>query len=202
MLAPAAQPAVRHCSRPQLLQHSCVVEQREGRERRAVTVLSLTHAAPRRAVGVSRDADEATIKKSYRKLAVKYHPARRWRVLPSCSRARGAASCLTPFPCQDKNPGDTEASNKFADINNGAPRPARGGARAPRLTAANSVRGALRRGEAAHLRPPRARRALARARVRRARSRRTGLGRRRRPCFLWPSFLGFLSFVLCAGRKV
>ena len=40
---------------------------------------------------VSRDADGETIKKSYRRLAMKYHP--------------------------DRNPGDKEAETKFKEIN-------------------------------------------------------------------------------------
>lgn len=40
---------------------------------------------------VSRDADSETIKKSYRRLAMKYHP--------------------------DRNPGDKEAETKFKEIN-------------------------------------------------------------------------------------
>ena len=40
-------------------------------------------------LGVSRDADEATIKKAYRKVAKKYHP--------------------------DMNPGDAEAEKKFKE---------------------------------------------------------------------------------------
>ena len=41
-------------------------------------------------LGVSRDSDSATIKSSYRKLAMKYHP--------------------------DKNQGDQEAETKFKEI--------------------------------------------------------------------------------------
>ena len=42
-------------------------------------------------LGVSRDADDATLKKAYRQLAKKYHP--------------------------DMNPGDKEAEAKFKEVN-------------------------------------------------------------------------------------
>lgn len=45
---------------------------------------------PYEVLGVGRDADEDTIKKTYRKLAVKYHP--------------------------DKNPGDSEAEDRFKEL--------------------------------------------------------------------------------------
>lgn len=41
-------------------------------------------------LGIDKDADNATIKKAYRKLSMQYHP--------------------------DKNPGNTEAEAKFKDI--------------------------------------------------------------------------------------
>lgn len=44
-------------------------------------------------MGVARNATPQEIKKAYRELSKKYHP--------------------------DKNPGDSEAANKFAEINNG-----------------------------------------------------------------------------------
>ena len=40
-------------------------------------------------LGISRDADEKEVKRAYRKLAMKYHP--------------------------DRNPGDSEAENKFKE---------------------------------------------------------------------------------------
>ena len=42
-------------------------------------------------LGVARDADEATLKKAFRKLAMQYHP--------------------------DRNPGDAEAEQRFKEIN-------------------------------------------------------------------------------------
>jgi DnaJ-class molecular chaperone len=83
-------------------------------------------------LGVSSDADEATIKKAYRKLSLKYHPgACGLRALPALSPPRRPASFRTllqlrtdspsvfrpamPAPA-DKNPGDATAQAKFTEV--------------------------------------------------------------------------------------
>ena len=80
-------------------------------------------------LGVSRDADASTIKRAFRKLAMKYHPGTIIKVslllglFPSCSLT---ISHLTIFkiplpcsyPCADKNPGNKEAEKRYLEANN------------------------------------------------------------------------------------
>lgn len=92
-------------------------------------------------LGVANDADEGTIKRSYRKLSLKYHPGMLWKnskarvfffpflrglfwifllnyVPHLFSRPSLASSSMPPLLHidTDKNPGDEEAARQFTQV--------------------------------------------------------------------------------------